>query len=57
MNTYMQIDQLKWAVYDWAGAISEDELVANTELTQRLDRFCRRLRLIARTLEVSHGKR
>jgi hypothetical protein len=35
--------RLKWALYDWIGAISQRELLSNPELARRIDMLCKRL--------------
>lgn len=35
--------RLRWALYNWIGAISQRELLSNTELTQRIEALCKRL--------------
>jgi len=38
--------RLKWAIYDWIGAISVGELASNRSLTDQIEILCRRLSAI-----------
>ena len=38
--------RLKWALYDWIGAISRRELVSNSDLTRQIEALCKRLSAI-----------
>jgi hypothetical protein len=38
--------RLKWAIYEWIGSISVDELASNRDLGQQIDAMCKRLRMI-----------
>lgn len=37
------VTKLKWTIYDWVGAISEDELVLNKRLQEALGGLLRRI--------------
>ncbi len=39
-------NRLKWALYDWIGAISQRELLSNRELVQRIEVLCKHLKTI-----------
>ncbi len=39
------LKNLKWAIYEWLGAISVKELAQNKDLAERVERLCKTLRL------------
>lgn len=36
-------DKLKWAIYDWMGSISEDEIMRNETLMNHVKDLCQKL--------------
>ena len=39
------LENLKWAIYEWLGAISVKELVQNRHLAEQVERLCKTLRM------------
>lgn len=46
MTRRLYVQNLKEAIYEWVGSISEKELLRNRELTKRIEKLLKTLRYL-----------